>query len=101
MARKRAAAPDTQGFAIVKDARHNLYVVELGKPVTASLTRPEKRRLLDQFDDHLKSKDGQATRADAVVVGSYTGSFRILEQGKRLSSADSGTDGGTKKKKKP
>ncbi len=96
MAKKKKAAGTSTGFVVIKDAKGNIYISELDDPVTDGLTKSDRDVLVGQFNKYRKTAAGKAASADAVLVDSATGSYRILEQGTHLAGGD---DDGKKKKK--
>src|SRR4051812_35658700 len=96
MAKKRAGKA-RPGFVVIKDAKGNIYISELGDPVTDSLTKSEKGELGDAFDAYKKSGEGRAGSAEAVIIADTKGAVRILQRGSNHSVDD---DSSKKKGKK-
>jgi hypothetical protein len=74
MAKKKA------GFVVVKDAKGDIYVSELGDPVTDSMTKSDKGDLGKRFDDYKKAA-GRSGSAEAVIIEDVKGAIRILQRG--------------------
>ncbi len=96
MAKRKKAAGAPGGLVVIKDAKGNIYIAEQGDPVTDGLSKSDRDALVGQFNKYRKTAEGKAASAEAVLVDRATGSFRILEQGSRLTAGD---DDGKKKKK--
>ncbi|HEY1707061.1 MAG TPA: hypothetical protein VGG10_02260 [Rhizomicrobium sp.] len=101
MAKKKNRASETGTFVVVKNERGDIYVAQIGRPVTASLSESQKRELGEAFDAYRKVA-GRSYNANAVLVDGDTGVWRILQQGgnRNVDSGQTDPNNDPNKKKK-
>jgi len=105
MAKDIAAARGN--LIVVKDGRGNIFISELGDPVTDSLSKADKDALVAGFNAYRRSAAGKASSGEAIFVDGSSGAWRILQQGgKKVAPSSEGdkepadSDDDKKKKKK-
>jgi hypothetical protein len=94
---KRKKSGSKRGLVVIRDKQGNIYMNELGEPVTDSLSKADKDALNKRFDAFKKSRDGQKGGADAIIVDPADGTNRILERGTHLGQSSTDPDGKKKK----